>query len=203
MNGMFRKKKNIDLWKKLDKLAVAFEIEWNWVKGHNGNTYNERCDTLCQEAMTLPELEEDEGYMNTDSVPEQSDTVAQSLEKYNMYPDCSDVESYQEKYLVNPICAKLICQFYKQNRKKFQDYVDLRTDGTDFWSRKKKDTIMDIKEYSTDIWDIIVDHFAETKHQMMCIRWCARGLALGDAIKKVQVDMEVTENCLANKKRNM
>lgn len=110
---MFRKKKNIDLWKKLDKLAVAFEIEWNWVKGHNGNTYNERCDTLCQEAMTLPELEEDEGYMNTDSVPEQSDTVAQSLEKYNMYPDCSDVESYQEKYLVNPICAKLICQFYK------------------------------------------------------------------------------------------
>lgn len=177
--------------------------EWNWVKGHNGNTYNERCDTLCQEAMTLPELEEDEGYMNTDSVPEQSDTVAQSLEKYNMYPDCSDVESYQEKYLVNPICAKLICQFYKQNRKKFQDYVDLRTDGTDFWSRKKKDTIMDIKEYSTDIWDIIVDHFAETKYQMICIRWCARGLALGDAIKKVQVDMEVTENCLANKKRNM
>ena len=203
MNGMFRKKKNIDLWKKLDKLAVAFEIEWNWVKGHNGNTYNEKCDTFCQEAMTLPELEEDEGYMNTDSVPEQSDTVAQSLEKYNMYPDCSDVESYQEKYLVNPICAKLICQFYKQNRKKFQDYVDLRTDGTDFWSRKKKDTIMDIKEYSTDIWDIIVDHFAETKYQMMCIRWCARGLALGDAIKKVQVDMEVAENCLANKKRNM
>ena len=44
------------------------------------NTYNERCDTLCQEAMTLPELEEDVGYMNTDSVPEQSDTVAQSLE---------------------------------------------------------------------------------------------------------------------------
>ena len=69
MNGMFRKKKNIDLWKKLDKLAVAFKIEWNWVKGHNGNTYNERCDTLCQEAMTLPELEEDVGYMNTDYVP--------------------------------------------------------------------------------------------------------------------------------------
>lgn len=68
---------------------------------------------------------------------------------------------------------------------------------------QKKDTIMDIKEYSTDIWDIIVDHFAETKYQMMCIRWCARGLALGDAIKKVQVDMEVAEKCLANKKRNM
>lgn len=37
--------------------------------------HNERCDTLCQEAMTLPELEEDVGYMNTDSVPEQSNTV--------------------------------------------------------------------------------------------------------------------------------
>ena len=42
--------------------------------------HNERCDTLCQEAMTLLELEEDEGYMNTDSVSEQSDTVAQSGE---------------------------------------------------------------------------------------------------------------------------
>ena len=35
---------------------------------------------------------------------------------------------------------------------------------------------------------------------MMCIRWCARGLALGDAIKKVQVDMEVAENCMMRSK---
>lgn len=99
MNGMFRKKKNIDLWKKLDKLAVAFKIEWNWVKGHNGNTYNERCDTLCQEAMTLPELEEDVGYMNIDSIPEQSDTVAQSLEKYNIH--------YQNGELLENVIKKI------------------------------------------------------------------------------------------------
>lgn len=66
------------------------------------------------------------------------------------------------------------------------------------------------KKKNIDLWKKLdklavafIDHFAETKYQMMCIRWCARGLALGDAIKKVQVDMEVAENCLANKKRNM
>ena len=43
--------KNQDLWMALDALAAAFPIQWVWVKGHAGNTYNERCDALTQRAI--------------------------------------------------------------------------------------------------------------------------------------------------------
>jgi len=43
--------KNKDLWVRLDALAANFPITWVWVKGHAGNTYNERCDLLTQKAI--------------------------------------------------------------------------------------------------------------------------------------------------------
>lgn len=38
--------KNKDLWIKLDELAIKHDINWKWVKGHNGNFLNERADKL-------------------------------------------------------------------------------------------------------------------------------------------------------------
>ena len=38
--------KNSDLWAKLYSLYEIHNIEFVWVKGHNGHDYNERCDTL-------------------------------------------------------------------------------------------------------------------------------------------------------------
>jgi ribonuclease HI len=38
--------KNLDLWHQLDELAVGHEIEWIWVRGHEGNVGNERADEL-------------------------------------------------------------------------------------------------------------------------------------------------------------
>ncbi len=43
--------KNIDLWQKLDDISAKFDIEWNWVKGHNGNKYNEMADQLARKAI--------------------------------------------------------------------------------------------------------------------------------------------------------
>lgn len=43
--------KNKDLWLLLDDLANGFPLSWVWIKGHAGNEYNERCDTLTQEAI--------------------------------------------------------------------------------------------------------------------------------------------------------
>lgn len=37
---------NIDLWKKLLELLDKHNVEFIWVKGHNGHKYNERCDNL-------------------------------------------------------------------------------------------------------------------------------------------------------------
>ena len=37
---------NVDLWKQLLPLLEKHRVTFNWVKGHNGHTYNERCDKL-------------------------------------------------------------------------------------------------------------------------------------------------------------
>ncbi|MCR5597966.1 MAG: ribonuclease HI [Lachnospiraceae bacterium] len=42
--------KNVDLWERLLKAAEPHIIKWNWVKGHDGNVYNERCDRLATSA---------------------------------------------------------------------------------------------------------------------------------------------------------
>jgi ribonuclease HI len=38
--------KNADLWRALDSVASAHQIEWRWLKGHAGHAGNERCDKL-------------------------------------------------------------------------------------------------------------------------------------------------------------
>ena len=43
--------KNDDLWKILDALANEHNIEWIWVRGHNGNDGNERADSLANEGV--------------------------------------------------------------------------------------------------------------------------------------------------------
>jgi ribonuclease HI len=43
--------KNQDLWMALDESASAHEVEWFWVKGHNGHHMNERVDELARKAM--------------------------------------------------------------------------------------------------------------------------------------------------------
>lgn len=37
---------NIDLWEELLSLLDTHNVEFIWVKGHNGHKYNERCDQL-------------------------------------------------------------------------------------------------------------------------------------------------------------
>lgn len=44
--------KNDDLWKRLDELSQRHNIEWHWVRGHNGHRENERCDELARAAVS-------------------------------------------------------------------------------------------------------------------------------------------------------
>ena len=43
--------KNQDLWTKLDQLVEQHQIEWQWVKGHNGHHENERADRLAHKGV--------------------------------------------------------------------------------------------------------------------------------------------------------
>ena len=42
---------NTDLWKELLALLEVHNVKFVWVKGHNGNEYNERCDELAVKAI--------------------------------------------------------------------------------------------------------------------------------------------------------
>lgn len=43
---------NRDLWERMLKAAGPHEIEWVWIKGHNGHAENERCDELARQCIT-------------------------------------------------------------------------------------------------------------------------------------------------------
>ena len=45
--------KNKDLWMELDSLAGEFKLQWEWVRGHAGNEFNEICDAMTQEAIII------------------------------------------------------------------------------------------------------------------------------------------------------
>ena len=40
---------DLDVVVELEELMSARNIEWRWVRGHSGNTYNELCDKLCRQ----------------------------------------------------------------------------------------------------------------------------------------------------------
>ena len=48
--GNWKRKANLDLWQIYDKASIGKNIEWQWVKAHNGNKYNELVDKLARNA---------------------------------------------------------------------------------------------------------------------------------------------------------
>lgn len=58
----FKGKKNEDLWRRFLEIYKKHKVKFQWVKGHAGNTENERCDQLAVQAAALPSLPADKGY---------------------------------------------------------------------------------------------------------------------------------------------
>ena len=55
---------NVDLWQELLSLTEKHSITFIWVKGHNGNVYNEICDSLAVDAYNNEAVNVDEYYEN-------------------------------------------------------------------------------------------------------------------------------------------
>jgi ribonuclease HI len=53
---------NPDLWGELLDLAAELDVTFVWVRGHAGNTLNERCDELAVSSTKQKGLPEDTGY---------------------------------------------------------------------------------------------------------------------------------------------
>lgn len=53
MTGNLRRKANLDLWEKLDRLSADRSVSWVWIRGHDGHPENERADKLANEAAGI------------------------------------------------------------------------------------------------------------------------------------------------------
>ena len=53
---------NSDLWKQLFELLTFHEVKFVWIRGHNGDIENERCDTLAVKASQKENIPPDIGF---------------------------------------------------------------------------------------------------------------------------------------------
>ena len=60
----FKKKKNIDLWKRFLIVYKKHNVKFEWIKGHNNHPQNERCDFLAVEAANSNKLFVDDGFIS-------------------------------------------------------------------------------------------------------------------------------------------
>lgn len=55
--------KNIDLWKRFVTLLEKHQITMHWIKGHDNNKHNEKCDKLAVDARSKDKLKIDMNYI--------------------------------------------------------------------------------------------------------------------------------------------
>jgi ribonuclease HI len=67
-NGVLVPAANPDLWAQMLDLCEKHRVDFRWVRGHDGNVENERCDELARVAAAGPNLGVDTGYENANAV---------------------------------------------------------------------------------------------------------------------------------------
>src|SRR5262249_13893886 len=61
-NGQLKDALNSDLWAQMLELCEQHSVRFEWVRGHNGNEGNERCDQLARAAAAGGERQVDAEY---------------------------------------------------------------------------------------------------------------------------------------------
>jgi ribonuclease HI len=59
----FEGKKNADLWQRFLRAYRCHTVGFKWIRGHDGNRENERCDRLAVAAAQSKQLLDDTGYL--------------------------------------------------------------------------------------------------------------------------------------------
>ena len=61
----WKRKKNHDLWARMDAQLSRLDVHFNWIKGHAGHPENEKCDRLAVAAYQKKNLPPDTVYEET------------------------------------------------------------------------------------------------------------------------------------------
>lgn len=200
-SGLWARKKNEDLFELLDKAAKGKFGKTEWIRGHTGDTYNEWCDRMCQEAMAKENLPVDKGYRRLQAVEStdakrsgksgEPDSGSPSLDGLRAAFDVCSADDYVKKYMVNKVCADGILRFAKSEKHSFRDYGALKTGGLDVWSSMKRKELLKNTGCESQILYALETFFENDREVDAALRWYCRGLPVLTCIMKVQVDAEI------------
>lgn len=181
---------NEDLWQKYYELVdeKGLHVDPVWLKGHNGNVNNERCDRLAKSACCKEDLLNDEWYEKQQKsyVLESEMDLPQKYYEKNAQIVTREVLIHCNH--VNPLCADAILRFWECSNPMEDEFAQLKTNGKDYWSDYKYEWFE--KNCDKEILGILEKEFSDVSIRESCLRWYMRGLSLADAIKKAAYDFE-------------
>jgi len=205
MRGLYQKKRNLDLWKRMGKAINGKKTTFVWIKGHDNNFYNEKCDQMCTKTMAERyKLQRDIAFEKeqTNFAPPTTEQKNGAMgiairipEEFSREMECLSAEEYAEKYHTTLTCAETIMKFSYDLQPNFKSYAALKTGGRDIWSGMKLDNLLQEKPELLEIYNSLLELLDEQKEVCSCIRWYCRGLPLYHAIRKILVDKEISSNC--------
>ncbi len=191
MRGENSAHENQDLWDEYNNLIWSkhLDVDPVWVKGHNGNNNNERCDRLAKRACRKERLLHDEWYEEKKT----SHALEYEMDIPEKYRE-NNARLLNREYLinenhVNPKCADAILAFWSYDSPKEEEYGALKVFGSDYWSEYYYDWFAaNIEE---EVLKIVEEAFDDIDLRERCLRWYMRGLSLYDAINKAAYDFEM------------
>ena len=191
MNREFSMKKNLEFWEILMKAEARHtSVKWVWVKGHNGDKYNERCDELATAAINarLKELKKKSvnpeiydvkvGAMNID-IPDFGD-----IYYFSSYSSGMEAEDRG----ANPECVEDIRKFYSKTGHTFKDFIKVKAYGKDLLSVMDMDYLSCMATKAVAAF--IKQNLQQEQRVLTALRWHLRGFTVKDAIRKVLVTEE-------------
>lgn len=189
-NKSYTRKYAVEMRKIMKKISVSF----THIKAHKGEAGNEKADKLAKYACGISRYFPEEP-IGEELTGKQFVGTSVKKEKNKLKEDAKNKASED----IFPECRDAIINFYNKENHSFRDYVGLKTFGMDCYSylgEEELDSYM--KENGLES---IKEHFAgDVKAVNSALRWCMRGLLCEDAIRKVEVDQEVSLN--ATKAKN-
>ena len=201
--GVWSKKKNVDLWEKFDCAVGNKRVDFTWVKGHNNDPLNERCDSLCTQEMSKSGLLIDDGFeaefdLQPGVAPERGcadvsqpgGAMAVSIlpiDGIDMFFD----QGRSARRAKEP-CQRAIKNINNMPRPSFKMFMNLKVGGLDAWSSASADELKSLCGDAT--YQYIASFFKDESHQISAAKWYTRGLSIDKAIRKELVTIEVQKN---------
>lgn len=197
IQGAYSAGKNSDLWQQLGREIKKRHITCEWVRGHNGNVWNELCDELAGGAAVNSARECGGG--NRPDFAVKTGAMGAQIERVDASHRLRYTrEEYASKQQVRPMCASGLAAFYTKSKHTFKDYAALKTGGIDVWSRTPTGVLEE--EAGTEVASAIRTYFENKSEYESALRWYLRGLDAEDAVRKVLVSREIQTNAIKSHK---